>query len=187
MEQKRTRRAFFFDRDGVVNLRVVGDYIRAPEQFRLLPDVGEALLRAHDEGYLAVVITNQRGIARGMMSAESVDKVHSTMQATLEERVGDRFDAIYLCPHGTDDQCDCRKPKPGMLLAAAREIGIDLSKSWIIGDSTSDVEAGRRAGCSTAYLETGVDEEVRADVIGRSLEEIIDKIFGAQRSGNQAT
>ncbi len=176
-----SRRAIFFDRDGVINLRAVGDYITRPEEFVLLWDVGPALRRAHQLGYLAVVVTNQRGVSSGRMTAEAVDQVHAEMQKRLEEEWDDRFDAIYVCPHGRDEGCLCRKPEPGMILQAAREIGIDLSGSWIIGDSRSDVEAGFRAGCSTAFILTG-EESAPADLVVDSLEEGIEEI--ARRTSN---
>lgn len=174
-EESRFRRAIFFDRDGVINMRVVGDYIRRPEDLRILPDLGPALRTAHQLGFLAVVVTNQRGIALGRMTSETVDQIHAELQRSLHEEWKDQFDAIYVCPHNNDQGCACRKPAPGMLLQAAREIGIDLSRSWMIGDSASDIEAGLRAGCSTAYIVTG-SGSVGADVVAHSLEGAILEI-----------
>lgn len=117
-----TRRAVFFDRDGIVNRRRVDDYVKRWEEFEFLPEIFAILPRVHEAGYIAVLVTNQRGIARGLMTEEALGEIHRTMQGRLRERTGAGFDAIYYCPHERDAECDCRKPLPGMLLEAAREL-----------------------------------------------------------------
>ncbi len=144
--------ALFLDRDGIINRRIVDDYVRRWEDFIFLPDIFEVLPAVHDAGLLAVVVTNQRGIARGLMSERELTDIHERMQGELMERTGHRFDAIYHCPHDREAGCDCRKPRPGMLLQAARDNSIDLAASWMIGDTESDIEAGIAAGCSTALV-----------------------------------
>jgi D-glycero-D-manno-heptose 1,7-bisphosphate phosphatase len=135
----------FLDRDGVINRRLPGEYVRAWEQFRFLPGAraGMRLLKA--AGYLLVVVTNQRGIARRLMSEADLAAVHGRMRAELE-RAGASVDAIYHCPHEIAEACGCRKPQPGMLLRAIAELEIDPARSWIVGDSLSDLEAGSAAG-----------------------------------------
>lgn len=166
------RPALFFDRDGVVNMRLVDDYVRDPGQLRLLPDIGEALRIARELGYVPVLVTNQQGIARQLMTERDLGAIHATMQERLRASAGTGFEAIYVCPHHADDRCDCRKPMPGMLLRAADELGLDLQRSWMIGDSPSDVEAGRRAGCMTAWLGTG-EAPAGADIAAVHLREVM--------------
>jgi D-glycero-D-manno-heptose 1,7-bisphosphate phosphatase len=149
------RRAVFFDRDGVVNRRRVDDYVKAWEEFEFLPEIFSVLPEARAHGYLAVLVTNQRGVARGLMSEESLARIHEAMQSELERASGATFDAIYFCPHERDAGCNCRKPLPGMLLDAARDLAIDLARSWMIGDSESDIAAGRAAGCRTILIGDG--------------------------------
>jgi histidinol-phosphate phosphatase family protein len=145
-------KAIFFDRDGVVNRRRMDDYVKSWEEFEFLPDIFDVLPLAHQGGFLAVLVTNQRGIGRGLMSADLLEAIHDRMQSALLQRTGHRFDAIYFCPHDTPDGCDCRKPLPGMLLRAAADLRIDLEGSWMVGDSESDIQAGIAAGCHTARV-----------------------------------
>jgi D-glycero-D-manno-heptose 1,7-bisphosphate phosphatase len=131
------------DRDGVINSKAPdGEYITKWEEFDLLPGAIEAIRSLRSAGLKRVVVTNQRGVARGRMSAESVDAIHSAMV-----RSGIDVDAIYYCPHD-DGECDCRKPRPGMLIRASRDIpGVTLDRSTaIVGDSETDMEAGRSVG-----------------------------------------
>jgi histidinol-phosphate phosphatase family protein len=165
-----SRRAIFLDRDGVINRRLANDYIKEWGEFIFLPDVIDVLPMIHHAGALAVVVTNQRGIGRGLMSEEALAAIHERMQAELIERTGHRFDAIYHCPHDHADRCDCRKPLPGMLLRAAADLGIDLERSWMIGDSESDIEAGLAAGCRAAKVGSP-GEPTRAEISAGSLGE----------------
>jgi D-glycero-D-manno-heptose 1,7-bisphosphate phosphatase len=138
----------FFDRDGIVNEAPGDGYVERWADFRLLPEFVEALLAAQQRGYVAVIITNQRGVALGKMTLAGLEEIHANLRAQLRRRHGtDVLDILY-CPHDRDE-CDCRKPKPGMLLTAARRHGIDLAASWMVGDNEKDVEAGRAAGCRT--------------------------------------
>ena len=171
----RSRRAVFFDRDGIVNRRRIDDYVRRWEEFEFLPEIFPVLRRAHEAGYAAILITNQRGIARELMSESALHGIHASMQRELEERSGAGFDAIYYCPHASDAGCACRKPAPGMILDAARDHGIDLAHSWMIGDSESDVVAGRAAGCRT-ILVSPTDVDSVADAVVDSLERAWERI-----------
>jgi D-glycero-D-manno-heptose 1,7-bisphosphate phosphatase len=149
-------KAVFLDRDGVINKRAPGDgYITRAEDFELLPSVAEAIALLNRAGFLVVVVTNQRGIARGLYSEANLAQIHTKMTRSLAA-VGARLDAIYFCPHDKEPPCACRKPAPGMLLTAAAEHQIDLPNSWMIGDSESDSEAGTRAGCRTITISTAL-------------------------------
>src|SRR5664279_3200557 len=130
--------AAFLDRDGVINKKAPDDgYITRWEDFEFLPGVADAIALLNRAGFLVIVITNQRGIARGLFSLADLTRIHVNMSEKLAVS-GAHLDAIYFCPHDKDPPCACRKPAPGMLLAAAAEHNIDLKKSWMIGDSDSD-------------------------------------------------
>ena len=151
------RKAFFLDRDGVVNEEV--DYLHRPEDVVLIPGLGEALRQIHEAGYLAVVVSNQSGVARGMYGMSDVKTVEDRICELLRQEGNEVPDAFYYCPHhkkGTVAEfavdCDCRKPKPGMLLRAMREWGIDASRSYMIGDRLTDLQAGQAAGCAGGVL-----------------------------------
>ncbi|MDQ6745242.1 MAG: HAD family hydrolase [Actinomycetota bacterium] len=153
-------RAVFMDRDGTL-MEDVG-YPRDPAQVRLLPGVTEALRRLHDAGFLLVIVSNQSGVGRGLISPEQATAVHRRLMEMLGED-GVSLDQARYCPHAPEDGCDCRKPSPSMLIDAAFSLDIDLSVSYMIGDKRSDVEAGRRAGCRTILLESGGGETAGAD------------------------
>lgn len=140
-----SRPAVFVDRDGVINRRLPGAYVRFWEQFRFLPGARAGLRLLRESGHLLVVITNQRGIGRGLMSEAELAAVHRRMQAELV-RAGAGVDAILHCPHDLDAGCGCRKPEPGMIVQALGRFSIDVARSWVVGDSLSDIEAGRAAG-----------------------------------------
>jgi D-glycero-D-manno-heptose 1,7-bisphosphate phosphatase len=109
--------------------------------------------RLNDEGWLVLVVTNQRGVARGLMSAADVEAIHAKAQRELAE-IGAHVDAFYFCPHGNEDGCACRKPQPGLILRGAREWGVDLAASLLIGDDERDLEAARRAGVRAHRIAT---------------------------------
>lgn len=157
---KNKQKAIFLDRDGTIN-KMVG-FITRPEQFELIPGVAEAIKKMNKAGYLVIVVTNQPVIARGECSFEELQIIHDKMETELGKK-GAFVDAIYVCPHHTDKgfngerleykcNCDCRKPKPGLLLQAAKDFNIDLSESYMIGDSERDVEAGKNAGIKKSIL-----------------------------------
>lgn len=123
------------------------DYIKCWNEFFFLPDVPEAIVRLNRAGYLVFVVTNQRGVARGLMSAADLQSIHEKMCAELQS-CGAHIDGIYVCPHDIG-QCHCRKPDIGLFLQAERDFQIDKAGSWMVGDSDSDVEAGKRYGVKT--------------------------------------
>lgn len=151
------QRAVFLDRDGTIN-KYVG-FLRKPEEFKLLDGAAKAIRKINRSGYLAIVVTNQPVIARGEVTWEGLDEIHRKMETLLGQE-GAYLDDIFICPHHPDKgfpgerpeykiDCDCRKPKPGLLLQAAEKYNIDLSESWMIGDSVRDEAAGKAAGCRT--------------------------------------
>ena len=138
----------FLDRDGTLNERAPkACYIEKPEDFIWLPGAKKAVKRLKDAGYFIILISNQAGIARGVMTEEDLQKIHEKMQADLKAE-GACIDAIYYCPHGWDDDCSCRKPKPGMLYQAQKDYSFDLTKCVMIGDDERDVETAENAGIS---------------------------------------
>ncbi len=142
----------FLDRDGVLNKKAPeDDYIRSWDQVELLPDVVSSVARLNAAGFKVFIVTNQRGVARGMVHLPELEEIHRRMRARFAEE-GAQISGVYYCPHDYSDQCDCRKPKPGMLLRAAHENGFHCGGCWMIGDSDSDIEAGRRAGCRTIRI-----------------------------------
>ncbi len=152
--------AFFLDRDGVINVEV--DYLSDPDKVVLIPGAAGAIRRLRAAGYLAIVTTNQSGVARGMYGAAEVQAVHRRIDELLAAE-GAVIDGYYVCTHHPrfNGDCDCRKPAPGMLLQAAREHRIDLGRSAMVGDRLSDVGAGIAAGCAASYLvKTGYGAEV---------------------------
>lgn len=146
------RKAIFLDRDGIINRKLPEDnYVRTPSEFHILPDVIGSLSIMRDLGFSLVIVTNQRGIARGIMSETDLACVHQFMTFLLMKS-GIELQGIYYCPHDKTDHCECRKPSPGMIIAAAKDLGIDLSLSYMVGDSVSDVEAGRNAGVKSVRI-----------------------------------
>ncbi|HXC93671.1 MAG TPA: D-glycero-beta-D-manno-heptose 1,7-bisphosphate 7-phosphatase [Geobacteraceae bacterium] len=150
-------KAVFLDRDGTINEE--SEYLYKVEECRFLPGVKEAVKQLNAAGYFVVVVTNQSGVARGYYSESDIEKLHEFMEKEFAGS-GARIDGWYYCPHHPDfpvesAACDCRKPLPGMLLAAANELGIDLSSSWMVGDKNADREAGLAAGCRTILVKTG--------------------------------
>ena len=137
-------KAVFLDRDGTIARDV--PYCSRPEDFELLPDAAEGIKLLNEHGFKVVIVTNQSGIARGYFTEGILARIHEKMITELAEH-GAHIDAIYYCPHHPDDSCECRKPKPKMVLQAVIDLDIDLSQSYIIGDSEMDVELARRAGC----------------------------------------
>lgn len=146
--------AIFLDRDGVINKKPADhDYVKNWSEFVWLPTSKEAICLINQSGYLAIVISNQRGVARGLMREEDVEEIHKKMQQDLA-KIGAKLDAAYWCGHDYSDNCDCRKPAPGLILQAASDFNIDLPNSWVVGDSDDDIAAGRAAGCQTFKIKT---------------------------------
>jgi D-glycero-D-manno-heptose 1,7-bisphosphate phosphatase len=146
------RRAVFLDRDGTI-LEEVG-YLNHLSRFQLLDGAASAIRRLNLAAIPVIVVTNQSGVARGFFPDEMVQRVHERMTRELAS-AGAHVDGIYYCPHGSNDECICRKPRTGMLERAAREHGLDLKGSWMVGDKYEDVALGHAAGCLTVLVMTG--------------------------------
>ncbi len=181
---EKKRRAVFLDRDGVINRSEVRNgkpYApRELAQFRLLPGVIEAVKALKQAGLLVVVVTNQPDIGNGLVDAKVVDAMHAKLRRLLP------VDDIKMCPHRQDEGCECRKPRPGMLLEAAREWNIDLESSFMVGDRGGDIVAGQAAGCYTVFINRGYSEEQRAipNSHASSLRSASRSIISLIQSGN---
>jgi D-glycero-D-manno-heptose 1,7-bisphosphate phosphatase len=173
------RRAVFLDRDGVLNVApVVNGLPMSPAtvaELQLLPCVADACARLKQAGFLLVVVTNQPDIGRGKTSQAAVDAINDVLKAELG------LDAVYFCPHSDEDRCDCRKPKPGLLTKAARHWGINLARSFMVGDRWRDVEAGQAAGCRTVFIEYGYRERApqHPDRVAASLAAVASELISA--------
>ena len=172
-----SRRCVFFDRDGVVN-RVPDPerYVTGWDRFHLLPPFTYALRIARQRGYDAVIVTNQQGVGKGEYSEASVEEIHQNLRRVLAGQGLELLD-IFCCPHLSSGNCSCRKPKPGMLLAAAEKHDIDLNASWMIGDQEHDIAAGHAAGCRCIRVggQTTAAEQHVASV--DELPALLDKIL----------
>ena len=157
-------KTIFLDRDGVINCKAPEhDYIKNWQDFIFLPNVPEAISKLNHAGYIVIIVTNQRGIARGMMSTTDLDDIHKKMCEKLL-CYDAKIDAIYVCPHDIGE-CTCRKPDIGLFLEAEKDFNISKSESWMIGDSDSDIEAGKRFGIKT------IKTTNLLDAVNRILEE----------------
>lgn len=176
------QKALFIDRDGTIN-KYVG-FLRKPEELELCEGAAEAIKRINESGYLAIVVTNQPVIARGEVTIEGLKEIHNKLE-TLLGLQGAYIDGLYYCPHHPDKgfegevvelkiDCDCRKPKPGMVMKANKDFNIDLNSSWFIGDSKRDIECGKNAGCKTILLTSG---ESGAGEFGQDL--TVDRLLDA--------
>ncbi len=155
-----SRPALFLDRDGVLIEEL--EYLSDPTRVRLIPGAAGAVRRANDAGWRVVVVSNQSGVARGLFAESVLPEINRIIADRLLVEAGASVDRFYYCPHHpTEGQgiyridCDCRKPKPGMLLKAATELGIDLARSWMVGDRATDLQAGAAACCRTILVRTG--------------------------------
>jgi len=172
-------KAVFLDRDGVINRKAPTEdqYITRWEEMEILPGVAEAIAELNHAGFQVIIVTNQRSVAKGLITIAELESVHEQMCRHLAS-AGAAIQALYYCPHEMEPPCSCRKPEPGMLLQAAQEHNIELATSWMIGDSVKDVQAGQGAGCKTAQL---IDENrltgSSADIVASSLLDAAHKIL----------
>ena len=180
----RPQKAIFLDRDGTINKHI--GFLRKASELELLEGAADAIKRINSCGYLAIVITNQPVIARGEVSVEELQIIHNKLE-TLLGQAGAYIDGLYYCPHHPDKgfageiealkiDCDCRKPRPGLILRAAKDFNIRLDDSWMIGDDGRDIGCGKNAGCKTALI--GDDLSLGADVISDSLLSAVEQILG---------
>ncbi len=180
---KHKQKAVFLDRDGTIN-KYVG-FLRNIDEFELLPGVSEAIKKINESGYLAIVVTNQPVIARGEVTYDELHEIHNKME-TLLGQDGAYLDAIYYCPHHPDSgfdgeikelkiNCECRKPKPGMLIAAAEDYNIDLTHSYMVGDGQNDIAAGNAAGCKTILISDSDTTDYGQTFVCPSLLDFVNK------------
>ena len=179
---KNKQKAIFLDRDGTIN-KYVG-FLRNINEFELIDGVSKAIKKMNESGYLTIVVTNQPVIARGEVSFDELDEIHNKME-TLLGKDGAYIDGLYYCPHHPHKgyegerpelkiECECRKPKPGMLMKAAEDFNVDLEKSWMIGDGENDVLAGKNAGCKTVLIG---NQDYQQDYTVSSLKEFVDRML----------
>ena len=140
----------FVDRDGVIN-QERSDYVKSISELEIYPNVAENIKLLKDAGFLVIVITNQSAVNRGIISHEMINQIHNSIQDHLK-KYGTFLDGFYYCPHTPNENCNCRKPKPGLLQQAILELNIDLNSSWMIGDSDSDIEAADSIGCKAIKI-----------------------------------
>jgi D-glycero-D-manno-heptose 1,7-bisphosphate phosphatase len=183
-------RAIFLDRDGVI-CENRSDHVKSWSEFKFLPGVKNNLAKLSSLELPIVVVTNQAVIGRGLASAETVEEIHHRMVAEITA-AGGRIDRVYTCPHLPEAGCECRKPKTGLLLQAAAEMGLDLTQSYLIGDAVTDILAGQQVGCRTFLVLTGrgVEQLVptlhatngRHFTVVRNLLEVADHLYQAEVS-----
>lgn len=175
------QKAVFLDRDGTIN--IYRDFLRSTDEFELLPGVADAIKKINRSGYLAIVVTNQPIIARGEVTWDKLEEIHNKME-TLLGLEGAYIDGLYFCPHHPHKgykgeipelkfECNCRKPKPGLLLKAASDFNIDLSKSYMVGDGENDIKAGKNAGCKSVLIDTECKSYGQDFCVG-SLKQFVD-------------
>jgi D-glycero-D-manno-heptose 1,7-bisphosphate phosphatase len=186
------KRAVFIDRDGTISEEV--GYVNHPSRFRLLLHSAEAVRLLNEAGWLAVLVTNQAGVARGYFSEDMIQEIHARLNTELEQ-AGARLDAIYYCAHHPTVgeppyrlACECRKPRPGLIHRAVSELDIDLVQSWMVGDRFGDVELARNANVHSAFVLTGYGRgewehqrgswTVEPEIVAENLLEAVQKILG---------
>ncbi len=171
-------RAVFLDRDGTIAKNV--HYCRHPEDFVLFTDAAKVIKLLNEHGFKVIIITNQSGVGRGYFDEETLGKIHEKMKEELANK-GAHIDGIYYCPHHPDDNCRCRKPKPALVLQAARDFDIDLKHSFVVGDLHMDVDLGKAAGCRTILIGTPPSTDsggTAPDAIISDLAAVTDTILG---------
>jgi D-glycero-D-manno-heptose 1,7-bisphosphate phosphatase len=180
------KKVVFLDRDGTIN-RDSSDYVKNREEFEFLPGSLEAIKNLAINGFVNIVITNQSAVPRNLISLNELERVHDMMIQAVAQSGGEIKDVFY-CPHLPDDDCDCRKPEPGLIYQAREKYGIDLTAAVMVGDSAKDIECARRAGCGSAVLvksgkDAGVADELKTrqipvDYVAKDLYEAAEWIIG---------
>jgi D-glycero-D-manno-heptose 1,7-bisphosphate phosphatase len=192
--QQEMKRAVFIDRDGTISEEV--GYINHASRFRLFPFAADAVRQLNESGWLAIIVTNQAGVARGYFDEKMVQEIHLAMTRDLES-AGARLDAVYYCVHHPSVgeppyrlDCDCRKPRPGLISRAAQDFNIDLAQSWMIGDRYSDVELARNAKVNSAFVMSGYGRgewehqrskwNLQPDLVAENLLEAVQQILRSE-------
>jgi D-glycero-D-manno-heptose 1,7-bisphosphate phosphatase len=175
-----TTKIVILGRDGILNEYREG-HVTAPEEWQPVPGALEAVARINHAGWHVVVATNQSGIGRGMIDMSAVNAVHAHMNRQLQAQ-GGRLDAVFFCPHTPEDNCDCRKPKPGMLLDVGRRYGVDLAHVPVVGDTARDLFAARAAGCEPHLVLSGRAAQLAPDAV----QALLDQVPGAHAHASLA-
>jgi len=177
------KKAIFIDRDGVINEKPAEhNYVKTWAEFEFIPGIASALKKLANNGFSLIIVTNQRGIARRLLNESALADIHDKMIAELG-RSGVAISSVYYCPHEEKEKCGCRKPQPGMILRGIIEHGIDPKKSYMIGDSASDIEAGKKAGYKTIFI--GSTPVKGADYCAENIKKAAHIILGtAERPKN---
>lgn len=175
------KKAAFLDRDGVINRKPPeGQYVTRWEELQFLPGVADAIALLTQAGFCVLTVSNQRCVAKGLLTVNDLESIHARMCRELAQQ-GASITKVYYCPHAIEPPCGCRKPAPGLLLTAAREHEIDLKKSWVIGDSDVDVEAGRNAGCKTVRITDGnTGGNCQPDLFARTLLDAVHQVLALE-------
>jgi|TARA_B110000495_G_C23039038_1_gene621930 histidinol-phosphate phosphatase family protein len=156
-------KAIFLDRDGVINKKR-NDYVKSINELEIFPDIGQGISNLKKMGFLIIVITNQSVINRKIITVKELKKIHLAIQNNLKQN-SCNIDRFYFCPHMPNQNCDCRKPKSGLLLEAINDYSINSSKSWMIGDCLTDIQAGEKVGCKTILLKDNMSFSDIVDMI----------------------
>lgn len=143
-------KAIFLDRDGVIN-QERKDYVKKVEEFSILENVSDAINLIKNHGFLVIIITNQSAVNRKLLTIENLNKIHEKLQMYLKKQ-NTSFDGVYFCPHMPSENCECRKPKPGLIIHAVNDFKIDISQSFMIGDCEKDIQTAKNAGCKGILL-----------------------------------
>ncbi len=174
------KKAVFIDRDGVLNRKAPeGQYVTSWREMIFLSKTAKAIRLLNKAAFVVVIVSNQSCVDKGLITRERLESMHERLQWKFKA-AGASIDAIYYCPHTIEACCACRKPQSGMLLDAARRYGLDLSRCWIIGDSVSDIGAGRNAGCKTVFVHKRAPSETTADLLACSLWDATLQILGTR-------
>ncbi len=172
------RPGVFLDRDGTINVRAAEhDYIHDVDQFQWLPGALEGMVELARAGLPLIVVSNQRGVSRGIVSDATLRAIEDRIQVALAE-YDCGVEAFRYCTHALEEHCECRKPRPGMLRDAARDLDIDLHRSWMIGDSDADIEAGRAAGCRTVRVAASPDGDGARTLLDAASIVLADRVPG---------
>ena len=157
------RKAIFLDRDGVINKKK-DDYVKSVDELDIFPNVGDSIKKFNEKDYLVIVITNQSAINRGLTTSQKVEQIHQTIKNEILKNDA-KIENFYVCPHRPDEFCECRKPKIGLFLQAISDFDIEPEFSWMIGDSDTDIIAGKQAGCKTIKIENSINLEIATKMI----------------------